>query len=128
LVARVDRAPDRPGAADPEHTGERRRVIRRQDGDPVPWPHPPGGQGSRDGATEVANFRIRAADTVRREAGRAGVERRALVEIVDQSHRAQPSTVTTGSRTRPKLASTPRSSRCPKAWQPDANPARCGGR
>ncbi len=36
-------------------------------------------------------------------------------------------TVRFGSMTRPKLRSTPSSSRWPNAWQPEANPTRCGG-
>ena len=37
------------------------------------------------------------------------------------------STVSTGSETSPKPRSTPSSSRCPNAWQPDAKPTRRGG-
>ena len=96
-------------------------------GDRVAGPRRPGGQGRRDAEAQLPHLGVRPGLPVGGEARRVRAERRALVEVVDQSHWPQPSTVTTGSRTSPKLLSTPSSSRCPKAWQPEAKPARRGG-
>ena len=63
----------------------------------------------------------------RGQAGSPGIDRGPLVEVVDQSHDAQAWTVRTGSDTSPNERSTPSSSRCPKAWQPEAKPTRLGG-
>ncbi len=123
LVARVDRAPDGAGAADPEDAGERDRVVGRQDRHLVAGATPHGRQGGGDpDASAPAPRRTSASTPSVVRQGASGSEGRALVEVVDQPHRPQPSTVRTGSDTRPKLRSTPSSSRWPKAWHPEAKP------
>src|SRR6185369_5226077 len=105
---------------------EGERVVRRQDGDLLARAHAVVDQRGRDPAAEVLHLGVRPGLAVGRQTGRVWSEGRALVEVVGETH-AQPSTVSTGSETRPKLRSTPSSSRCPNAWQPEAKPTRRGG-
>jgi hypothetical protein len=74
LVTRVDRAPDGAGPADAEDAGERRRVVRRQDGDPVAGPHAPRGEGRRHAEAQLPHLGVRPGLPVGGEARRAGAE------------------------------------------------------
>ena len=92
-----------------------------------PGATPHADQRRRDAEAELPHLGVRRAAAVRGQAGSPGIDRGPLVEVVDQSHGAQAWTVRTGSDTSPNERSTPSSSRCPNAWQPEANPTRLGG-
>ncbi len=128
LVARVDRAPDGAGPRDPEDAGEGDRVVAGQDRDLVAGPDPRAAQAPCDLRAQALHLPVGQRLVAGHQARLVGAQRSPLVEVVDQAHGRRPQTcvVTTGSSTRPKLRSTPSSSRCPKAWQPEAKPARFG--
>ncbi len=86
LVARVQRAPHRPGAADAEERGERDRVVGRQDGHGVTGGHALGGQAGRDAEAELPHLVVRAGAVRGGEARRSRPDRPALVEVVHQAH------------------------------------------
>ena len=112
----------------PKTRGERVGVVGRQDRHGVAGRDALADQTRGDPPAELLHLGIAPGLAVRGEAGRVRSEGRALVEVVRQLHVVdQLSTVTTGSDTRPKLRSTPSSSRWPNAWQPEANPTRFGG-
>ena len=129
LVARVDRAPHRPGPGDAEHAAERDRVVGGQDRHLVARPDARPGQGPGDRRGQPLHV-ARSCGSARHGQARGApgpATRPCRGSRSGAQLQVRCRTVRTGSITRPKLRSTPSSSRWPKAWQPDAKPARRGG-
>ena len=87
LVAGVDRAPDRPGAADAEHGAERHRVVAGQHRHLVARPDAGAGQRPPDRPGQALHVGVAPGLAGHGEAGGVdGVDRRPLVEEVDEPH------------------------------------------
>ncbi|MNS60315.1 hypothetical protein D3C72_933040 [compost metagenome] len=126
FVARVDRAPHATGARDAEHRGEGQGVVARKHRHLVPGLDARALQAARHAPADALHLAVAQVGVAHGEARRIGALLGAFVEVVDEAHARQPIRVSTGSCTSPKLRSAPSSSRCPKAWQPEAKPARRG--
>ena len=88
LVARVDRAPDRPGTRDGEDAAEGEGIVTRQDRDMLAGRDAGAVQRVRDAVGQRLHLRIGQALAVHCQAGGVGAQRRPLVEPVDQPHQS----------------------------------------
>ncbi len=88
LIARVDRTPDGPGARDAEDAGERDGIIAREDRHFVARLDAGALKRAGDAPGDALHVGIGHIPVAYGQAGGAGPERGAFVEIVDQPHRA----------------------------------------
>jgi hypothetical protein len=86
LVPRIDRTPDGARARQPENASEGDRMVAREHSDFLAGFDPRRLQRPRHAIGQLLDLRIGEVRLARREARRIRAERRALVEIVDQSH------------------------------------------